>query len=110
MATLHPGNFTSANPSVYTADRFTNGNTSLTTGNTGLDPFARFLPFFGPPPKPYLRAYDRHDVQHEVLPEAYEGDNFMLREMIITNIKAADEWLFRELAPLRDWKGKMTIR
>jgi len=33
----------------------------------------------------------------------------MLREMVITQIKASDEWLFRDLAPLRDFASKMEI-
>jgi hypothetical protein len=74
-----------------------------------MKPFEKYIPYFGLPSKPWIQPYDSHDVQHEILPQAYEGECVMLREMIITHIKESDEWWFKELAPLKVMQNSMEI-
>jgi hypothetical protein len=67
-------------------------------------------PFFGPIARKDLLDYQDADVQHETLPDAYDGDNGTITNIIIQQLDAHDDETIRWLAPLRDWGRRMKIR
>ncbi len=130
MTSLLRPNYQKAKPSVFSSaiNQFNRGNQgALTSGATGVPMkdaqsmiqipqaggdgslLSLFNDFFGKPAKPYKLAYEDHDVQHETLMEAYDGDCKQLTEMMILQITENELWLLNSFAPIENYDGKMKI-
>jgi len=116
MTQYRAGWNSTANPSEFTKYQSHTGENSLSVSNhpgpqisqsDSDNPLQKFQDFFGAPAHPYKLPYDSHDVQHEVLPQAYEGECVMLREMVIRTISATDEFWWRLISPLKLMPGAM---
>lgn len=105
-------------PDQFRAEKPTDFGNSLTVSSNqappnnnpfDLKPFEKFIPYFGNPTKPWARAWDSHDIQHQTLAEAYEGENVYLRELIIAGVKDAPEFFYRIAAPLKKMDSAMAV-
>lgn len=110
---------TTSRPSDFNPTPNRTGESALSVSNNGTpqmpmaaltNSFQKWMPYFGMPAKPYMMPYQDLDVQHETLPQAYEGDCIMLRDMQITQLKESDEWTYKELAPLMLMEKSMVIK
>jgi hypothetical protein len=71
------------------------------------DLLQKWEPLMGAPAHAWKLPYEDMAIQHGTLPEAYEGNNNLLREVVISQVRKGDDWLYKVAAPLRDSQGKM---
>lgn len=110
-------------PSVAEMPSFLNSRSALeyepysTAKNTPMgmtqyrDHIEQLMRFFGQPKKPILvDPEDSYDKEHLDLPDAYEGKNLRMRNILIDMIQESELYPIRVLFPLQRNEDSMTIQ